>query len=90
MADVRAVLAVADGRFRACYEQALVARPLLEGSVRLRIVIDESGAVNDARVEQSSLEGDEVHTCLCDAARSLAFPRPTEPLTLVHTVMFRR
>jgi hypothetical protein len=90
-AKLRDVLTAANGRFRACYENALVARPSLEGIVRLRLVVAEDGVVLGARVEESSLEGPQVQACIVDVARGLRFPRSDGgSAALVHTMTFRR
>jgi hypothetical protein len=64
-------------RFRACYEHGLTAHPELKGIVAVEFVIDESGAVLEAkRGAASTLKDDDVGACVVGVYRSLSFPEP--------------
>lgn len=69
----RSVALRAAPRFRQCYEHALKLRPGLSGRLELVFELGDDGAVEDVRVEHSSLGDDGLEACLLTVARSLRF-----------------
>jgi TonB family protein len=61
---------------RFCYEEALRRRPELSGRVQLAFMIAPSGAVQQAKVADSSLGSPEAESCIARAAQRWAFPAP--------------
>jgi hypothetical protein len=61
---------------RGCYEQALIARPDLEGRVAIKFVISASGAVQTALLESSELADARVGLCIAASVRRWTFPAP--------------
>lgn len=78
----------------ACYESALLRQPGLEGSLRLSIEIDATGAVGGAKSEPGAgAEGmAQVAGCVIERARTLSFPSRTVPgkTVLATPLEFRR
>ena len=75
------------GRFRACYQDALVRFPALEGRVAIRFVVAAEGSVRDAIVAASDVP-EPVSWCILSAFRQLRFP-PTENGTITVVYPFR-
>jgi hypothetical protein len=61
------------GRFRDCYQRALVASPKLTGHVSVRFWIDAEGQARDAAVEATDLPTP-VAACITGAFGQLRFP----------------
>jgi len=59
-----------------CYEQQLNSRPDLEGRVTVRFIISPTGAVQNALVQNSSLNNQAVEGCVAAAVRRWTFPAP--------------
>ena len=72
--------------FNQCYAKGLAARPGLQGSVTLLIVISPEGTVPHAEVvsERTTLESPEVHACLVDEAKTLRFDKPVGGRVVTH------
>jgi hypothetical protein len=64
------------GRFRACYQQALLASPNLAGRVTIRFVIATNGSTKGATVLSSDLENAAMESCVAAAFEGLSFPMP--------------
>jgi hypothetical protein len=64
------------GRFRACYEHALVRNPTLAGRVTARFVIGRDGAVSAVADGGSDLPDPSVVSCVVRAFYGLSFPQP--------------
>jgi len=64
------------GRFRACYQDALVGDPQLEGRVAVRFTIQRSGKVANVDVGGDIAEA-EMQRCLRRAFAALTFPQPS-------------
>jgi len=62
-------------RFRACYEQGLKKDPALRGTVGVRFIIDNTGAVETASLTSSVSDG-QVSACVLGVYRTLSFPEP--------------
>jgi len=61
---------------RHCYEQALNARPDLQGRVTTKFIIAPTGAVQTAATENSDLNNAKVEQCITQAIRRWTFPAP--------------
>lgn len=61
-----------------CYEQALRARPDLEGRVTTRFMISPSGAVAASVVQSSTLGSGEAEQCITQAITRWSFPAPSD------------
>ena len=64
------------GRFRACYESALLKNPSLAGRVTTRFVIGRDGAVSNVANGGSDLPNASVVSCVTRAFYGLSFPQP--------------
>ena len=64
------------GRYRACYEAGLRGNPSLTGHVRVKFVIDRTGAVASALDSGSDIPDQNVRSCVVRNFYSLAFPAP--------------
>lgn len=61
-----------------CYEQALRARPDLEGRVTTRFMISPSGSVAASVVQSSTLGSGEAEQCISQAITRWSFPAPSD------------
>lgn len=61
-----------------CYEQALRARPDLEGRVTTRFMISPTGAVAASVVQSSTLQNGEAEQCITQAITRWSFPAPSD------------
>lgn len=61
---------------RHCYEQALNARPDLQGRVTTKFIIAPTGAVQTAATENSDLGNTQVEQCIAQTVRRWTFPAP--------------
>jgi TonB family protein len=59
-----------------CYEQELQKNAALAGKVALNWTIDSSGSVIDATVAESSIENQNVESCIAQKVRRWKFPEP--------------
>ncbi len=74
--DVSRVIRRNLARFRYCYERELNANPNLRGRVGVRFTIIPTGAVADARVQESDLGSEVVERCVVQVMSTLKFPKP--------------
>lgn len=65
-------------RFRSCYEDRLASTPELAGEVGVRFIIDETGAVSSADIEEAAttIADPTLRACVRDGYRKIRFPRP--------------
>ena len=68
---------------RHCYEQALNARPNLQGRVTTKFIIAPTGAVQTAATESSELGDARVEQCIAQAVRRWSFPAPEGGVVVV-------
>ncbi len=87
-----AALAGRANELQHCYDVARVARPDLEGALKLRLVVGADGATKRAEVAAATIEGDEVPACVLGILRALRFPaRPTgRDVRLGYTIGFEQ
>ncbi|AKU97071.1 hypothetical protein AKJ09_03735 [Labilithrix luteola] len=77
------------GRFRRCYETGLRSNPNLQGRVTVKFVIDDKGAVSDAKDGGSDLPSSSVAACVVSSFQKLSFPQPEAGLvTVVYPIIF--
>ena len=77
-------------RYRNCYEQGLARGKTLEGSVRIRFVIQSDGSVGDVNeAGQSTLTDVTTVKCIMHEFQQLTFPKPEGgPVTVVYPLIF--
>ncbi|KIG17123.1 Von Willebrand factor type A domain protein [Enhygromyxa salina] len=73
---IRRVVRSRINEVRHCYNAGLMRNPNLAGRVEVQFVIDERGSVDAASVASSSLEDQQVATCIANATRRWRFPKP--------------
>jgi hypothetical protein len=77
------------GRFRLCYEKALVHTPALSGRVSVRFVIGRDGSVSSVSDGGSSMPDPAVVTCVVRAFYNLSFPQPEGGIvTVTYPIVF--
>jgi hypothetical protein len=77
------------GRFRLCYENGLRTNPKLQGRVAVKFVIDDKGAVSDAKDGGSDLPDTGVVACVARGFGNLTFPQPEGGVvTVVYPLIF--
>jgi hypothetical protein len=67
---IRRAIRAEMGRFRACYERALVKDPKLEGKVVAKFTIDAKGNVADATAEGMP----PIDACIAGVIKTIKFP----------------
>lgn len=73
---IRRVIGRHVSEVRHCYQQALHARPDLQGRVAVKFIIAPTGAVQAAAVDSSELGNVTAEQCIAQAIRRWAFPAP--------------
>jgi hypothetical protein len=66
------------GRFRLCYENGLKNNPNLQGTVKVKFVIDNYGAVVTTDDGGSDIPDASVSQCVVRAFGTLSFPQPED------------
>jgi TonB family protein len=76
--------------FTTCYKDALADNPTVNGTLRLRIVIDPNGQVASANVTApSTIKNDKMARCVLKIVRSTPFPRPAQgTVEAMYTIVF--
>jgi len=64
------------GRFRQCYDNGRRSNPSLQGRVKVKFVIDKTGAVSTVDTGGSDLPDKGVVSCVGAGFRGLSFPQP--------------
>lgn len=86
--DIEIVLRQRMGLIRRCYTRELRRDPELQGTVKVRFVIDRDGRVKYANVRASELGNAIVEGCVVDEIQKLRFPIPGGDGTVVVTYPF--
>jgi hypothetical protein len=86
--QIDAVIQRNKGQITYCYEQGLQTQPKLSGRVRMKFVINASGAVSVASVGDSSLDSQKVESCIVSKLRGWKFPRPVGSVNVRVTYPF--
>jgi outer membrane biosynthesis protein TonB len=73
---------------RNCYNQALSNTPGLSGRIVLKIVISNTGQIESAIVESSSLNNEGVENCLIKSSDLWKFPKPNSDKKVIATVHY--
>jgi hypothetical protein len=77
------------GRFRTCYENALVEHPKLAGTVRVKFVIGRDGAVSTVQDAGSDINDLNLIKCINRAVLHISFPQPEGGIvTVVYPIAF--
>jgi hypothetical protein len=63
-------------RFRACYESGLKKDPGLKGTVAVRFIIDNTGAIETANLAGGSMSDGSVSSCVLGVYKTISFPEP--------------
>lgn len=87
---IRRIVRQSGGRFRACYQTALLANPSLSGGVTTRFFIGAGGAVQSAQNVSADLPDKSVVSCVTRVFGSLVFPDPPDgrPVTVTYPLSF--
>ena len=88
---LRRVVARNLNQARECYEKNIAKSPDATGRVILQFTVGADGSVTQARVQDSSFEGDEMSRCLVAVVKGLTFPTMPggRPTTIVFPFDFR-
>jgi Ca-activated chloride channel family protein len=73
---------------RACYEKELQSDPNLAGRVVVKFIIDGTGKVTNAVIEESTLNNKVVEACLLKVIKRLTFPQPAGGSVIVVSYPF--
>ncbi len=76
VAAVQRVVAQERRQVRSCYERRLKVNNVLQGTVMVRMIVGQSGRVEQVAVN-GSLRDNEVFQCVRQIAQGWQFPRPT-------------
>ena len=77
------------GRFRACYEQGLLANPSLNGRIGVRFIIGRDGHVSGVQASQGTTMPEAVSSCVVRSFYGLTFPVPEGGIvTVVYPIVF--
>jgi hypothetical protein len=88
---VARVMHGAKAALRLCYEGELPADPKLKGNLRVDFEIGPSGAVQNQKLEESTLRNTRVEQCVLKNLAKVEFPRPPggEPITISFPFTFK-
>jgi TonB family protein len=86
--DIEIVIKQRMGLIRRCYTRELRRDPNLQGTVKVRFVIDEDGSVKYAALRASELGNSIVEDCVVGEIQKLRFPMPDGDGTVVVTYPF--
>jgi MYXO-CTERM domain-containing protein len=76
------------GRFRFCYDAALMRNPRLEGRVSVQFTLGANGEVVAPKVLPGGLEDATMAACVRDAFAKLTFPQPDGTVGVTYALMF--
>ncbi|MCK6544328.1 AgmX/PglI C-terminal domain-containing protein [Myxococcota bacterium] len=74
--DIARVIRRNLARFKYCYEKELNANPNLQGKVSVYFTIAPTGSVAEASIRETSMNDQNVESCVEKVMRSLVFPKP--------------
>lgn len=63
------------GAIKACYQKGLQSNPNLQGTVKVKFLIQPSGAIGGAKIEDSSLGNNAVENCVLTNVKTWRFPQ---------------
>jgi TonB family protein len=73
-AVIKSYIATKMGAIKACYQKGLQSNPDLTGKVKVAFLIQPSGAVLGARVDDSSMNNSSVEECILNNVKAWHFP----------------
>jgi hypothetical protein len=77
------------GRFRLCFDSARKKTPGLEGTVKVKFVIDRQGAVSTSQDGGSTFPDQDMVACVVRGFGNLSFPQPEGGIvTVVYPLHF--
>lgn len=74
---------------RSCYAAGLTKNPKLEGKVSINFVVNGTGKVGSAVVQESSLKDRSVGNCIAKAVKRWNFPKPAGGGNVIVTYPFK-
>jgi Ca-activated chloride channel family protein len=80
---IRRIVQANHPQFRACYESGLKRDPSLRGDVKVRFVIDQTGAVETASLDGGTMLDADVRACTRNVFESMSFPESERGKVLV-------
>ena len=72
---IKAYIATKMGAIKACYQKGLQSNPDLSGKIKVRFLIQPNGAVNPAKVDESTIGNDAVESCVMNNVKAWKFPQ---------------
>jgi hypothetical protein len=88
--SIRRIVHQSAGRFRACYERALLENPASAGRVVVRFVIAPDGRVARAEELSASLESPNARRCVLQSFFDLVFSNPGQTVSVDYPMTFAR
>ncbi|MDX9722415.1 MAG: protein kinase [Myxococcota bacterium] len=76
--SVQATISALQGRWKACYQEALLDAPQVSGRVLLTFAVGPGGEVYDARIAEGDLPSLDVQRCILDALEQARFYEPAD------------
>lgn len=74
-AVIKAYIATKMGAIKACYQKGLQGNPDLSGKIRVKFLIQPNGAVNPAKIDESTIGNDNVENCVLNNVKVWKFPQ---------------
>lgn len=74
-AVIKAYIATKMGAIKACYQKGLQSNPDLSGKIKVKFLIQPNGAVNPAKIDDSSINNDGVENCVLNNVKAWKFPQ---------------
>lgn len=72
---IKAYIATKMGAIKACYQKGLQANPDLSGKIKVKFLIQPNGAVNPAKIDESTIGNDGVENCVLNNVKAWKFPQ---------------
>ncbi len=77
------------GAIKACYQKGLQANPELEGSITVKFLIQPTGSIGAAKVENSSIGNSSVEECVLTNVKAWRFPQASTGASTTVVYPFR-
>ena len=74
-AVIKAYIATKMGAIKACYQKGLQSNPDLSGKIKVKFLIQPNGAVNPAKIDESTIGNDSVESCVLNNVKVWKFPQ---------------
>lgn len=72
---IKAYIATKMGAIKACYQKGLQSNPDLSGKIKVKFLIQPNGAVNPAKIDESTIGNDAVENCVLNNVKAWKFPQ---------------